>query len=323
MRAPHEGAEVAEAEVAVRLREHGLVEPALEGVPGVDRDPGDAQRCEAPEGRLARVGATLAHPPGHAAPEARVRGPGPGRVRRSRPGAGGFGGPRPPADFGQSEARRGPHLRRGSVHGGLLERVEGRRAADLDERQRRLERRALVRLGERLDEGRLRLGPAGLGQGAEQPGPERRVVPGPARRAAAAQRRRRRDRPGTPPRAGPLARRAGAPRSGVPTAPTAGRSRRRAVAARPRGSARAPVAGRRPAGGRGARPARPRGPASPSTRGGSLRNDDTLAPPMPSRPAPGPRVPDVPLVPREPRRGRPAAAAHRGAAVALPGGTTP
>ncbi len=159
------------------------------------------------------------------------------------------------------------------------------------------------------------------GSRAAMPRAARRLRPG--SRAGAAPRRRTTGRPGTPAPAGPRARRADARSSGVPSAPTAGPIVRRAGAARRRAVRREPEAGRRRAGGREGSRARRHGTSRPSGQRGSPGNDDTLGPAMTLPSCRRAARAHLSVVPREPRRGRPSAAAHRVAAVALPGGPTP
>ena len=226
---PHERAQVAEAEVAVRPGEDGLVEPALERVPGVDRDPGDAQGSEAAEGRLARVRPALAHPPGDAAPEA-------GRERRAS-AAGGL--------CRVPEAREPPGRRRASGATSARARPEAARTSAEEASSGRAPERV-----EATPARRRRRAPCAASKAARSSGwasastsagsasarralrhGARGATPRAARRprrgspAGAGPRRRTTDRPGRPARAGPRVRRAGARPSGVPSAPTAGPGR--------------------------------------------------------------------------------------------------
>ena len=97
-------------------------------------------------------------------------------TRGAAPRAGGDPGSAADLVRGPGRRRSAPRQRRRS--GGPAQRGRGTSAARRGQGLGRLERRAGVAVGERLGEHRLRLGPAGLRQRAEQPGPERRVVAG-------------------------------------------------------------------------------------------------------------------------------------------------
>ena len=133
------------------LREHRLVEPPLQRVPGVQGHPGDAERREPPERGGAVIRPALAHPPRHAAAEARGERRCTGRRAGARdPTRRGARPPPPPSSrpCGRLPTAAGRRRLRGAPRLAALPKRE---------RLRGLERRALVRAARALARAPARL----------------------------------------------------------------------------------------------------------------------------------------------------------------------